>query len=184
MIVGYSRVSTHDQNLDLQEDALKSEGCTKIFTDVISGAKSKRPGLDGLLDYVRSGDTVIIWRLDRLGRSLKDLIEIVNHFESKGIELISLHESINTSSSAGKLYFHIFASLAEFERNIIAERTMAGLSAARARGKVGGRPKTLSKAKRMHAVQLYQAKEKTIKEICDLMNISKPTLYKYIEELA
>jgi len=183
MKIGYCRVSTNDQDLSLQKNALKKAGCKKIFEVVISGAKSKRPGLKEITEYARQGDSVIVWRLDRLGRSLKDLIDIVGEFESRGIELMSLHESINTKSSSGKLYFQMFASLAEFERNIISERTKAGLDAARARGRLGGRPKLLSFKKRKHAVELYNSKQKTIKEICEIMSISKPTLYKYIDEV-
>jgi len=182
MKIGYCRVSTTDQNLNLQTDALNIAGCEKIFNDVISGAKSKRLGLTGVIEYARKGDTIVVWRLDRLGRSLKDLIAIVGELENKGVELESLHESINTKTSSGKLYFHMFAALAEFERNIISERTKAGLDAARARGRLGGRPKGLSKSRRKHAVELYNAKEKPIKEICEIMSISKPTLYKYIDE--
>ncbi len=182
MKIGYCRVSTNDQNLNLQTDALNLAGCKKIFKDIVSGAKSKRPGLAGVIDYVRKGDIIVVWRLDRLGRSLKDLIAIVGELENKGVELESLHESINTTTSSGKLYFHMFASLAEFERNIISERTKAGLDAARARGRLGGRPKGLNKSKRKHAADLYNSKDKTIKEICGIMSISKPTLYKYVEE--
>ncbi len=182
MKIGYCRVSTTDQNLSLQKDALKNAGCEKIFEDVISGAKSKRPGLSEIIDYARKGDSIVVWRLDRLGRSLKDLITIVGELEKKGVELISIHEAINTKTSSGKLYFHMFAALAEFERNIISERTKAGLDAARARGRLGGRPKGLNKSKRKHAVDLYNAKDKSIKEICEIMSISKPTLYKYVEE--
>lgn len=182
MKIGYCRVSTTDQNLNLQKDALKNAGCEKIFEDVISGAKSKRPGLSEIIDYAREGDSIVVWRLDRLGRSLKDLITIVGKLESRGVEFMSLHESIDTKTSSGKLYFHLFAALAEFERNIISERTKAGLDAARSRGRLGGRPKLLNKKKRKHAVDLYNSKEKTIKEICEIMNISKPTLYKYVDE--
>ncbi len=182
MKIGYCRVSTTDQNLSLQKDALNKAGCEKIFEDVISGAKSKRPGLSEVIEYAREGDSIVVWRLDRLGRSLKDLISIVGKLENRGVELTSLHESINTQTSSGKLYFHMFAALAEFERNIISERTKAGLDAARSRGRLGGRPKFLSKAKRAHAAELYHSKEKSIKEICEIMNISKPTLYKYVDE--
>lgn len=182
MKIGYCRVSTTDQNLNLQKDALKSAGCEKIFEDVISGAKSKRPGLSEIINYAREGDSIVVWRLDRLGRSLKDLITIVGKLESRGVEFMSLHESIDTKTSSGKLYFHLFAALAEFERNIISERTKAGLDAARSRGKLGGRPKRLSKIKRKHVVDLYHTKEMSINEICEVMNISKPTLYKYVEE--
>jgi len=182
MKIGYSRISTDDQNLHLQNDALTKAGCGKIFEDVISGAKAKRPGLDELLKFARKDDVVVVWRLDRLGRSMKDLINLVSTLEDKGIQMISLNESIDTSTGTGKLFFHIFGAIAEFERNLIVERTQAGLAAARARGRKGGRPKSLSKAKRELAVKLYHEKEKTVNEVCDVMGISKPTLYKYIEE--
>ncbi len=181
MLIGYARVSTDDQNLDLQKDALTSAGCERIMEDKISGAKAERPGLKAAIDYARKGDVLVVWRLDRLGRSLRDLIELVSMLSSRGIGLKSLHESIDTSSSSGKLIFHIFAALAEFERNLIRERTCAGLSAARARGKKGGRPKTLNSDKRKLAVKLYDEKQHSVGQICKMMGISKPTLYKYIE---
>ena len=180
MLIGYARVSTDDQNLNLQRDALQQAGCTQICEDHISGAKSDRPGLNEALKYARAGDTLVVWRLDRLSRSLKDLIEMVNLLESKTIGLRSLHESIDTSSTSGKLIFHIFASLAEFERNLTRDRTQAGLQAARARGRKGGRPKSLNNDKQALAVKLYKEKEHTVEEVCELMGISKPTLYKYI----
>ncbi len=142
MLIGYARVSTDDQNLALQEDALKKAGCKKIFSDKMSGAKSNRLGLQEALTYLRDGeDTLVVWRLDRLGRSLKNLIEMMTLLENRSIGFQSLQESINTMTSGGKLIFHIFGALAEFERNLIQERTKAGLAAARARGKKGGRPK-------------------------------------------
>jgi|TARA_R110000823_G_scaffold60123_6_gene143910 DNA invertase Pin-like site-specific DNA recombinase len=181
MLVGYARVSTDDQNLNLQRDALDQAGCEQIFKDQLSGAKAERPGLHQALQYARTGDTIVVWRLDRLSRSLKDLIEMVTLLESKGIGLKSLQEAIDTSSSSGKLIFHIFGALAEFERNLIRERTQAGLQAARARGRKGGRPKSLSKDKQALAVKLYDEKEHTVDQICEMMGISKPTLYKYIK---
>jgi len=181
MLIGYARVSTDDQNLDLQMDALSKAGCDRILEDHISGAKAERPGLQEVLSYARAGDTVVVWRLDRLSRSLKDLIEMVTLLESKDIGLKSLQEAIDTSSSSGKLIFHIFGALAEFERNLIRERTQAGLQAARARGRKGGRPKSLDKDKQALVVKLYEEKKHTIKQICQMMGISKPTLYKYIE---
>lgn len=181
MLIGYARVSTDDQNLDLQRDALQATGCGKIFEDQINGAKAERPGIQAALHFARPGDTLVIWRLDRLSRSLKDLIEMVKHLESKGIGLKSLQESIDTTSSSGMLIFHLFGALAEFERNLTRERTQAGLQAARARGRKGGRPKTLSKDKQALAVQLYNEKKHTVAQICVLMGISRPTLYKYIE---
>lgn len=181
MLVGYARVSTDDQNLNLQRDALDQAGCKQIFEDQLSGAKAERPGLHQALQYARAGDTIVVWRLDRLSRSLKDLIDMVTLLESKGIGLKSLQEAIDTSSSSGKLIFHIFGALAEFERNLIRERTQAGLQAARARGRKGGRPKALNKDKRALAVKLYDEKKHTVDQICEMMGISKPTLYKYIE---
>jgi len=181
MLVGYARVSTDDQNLNLQRDALDQAGCEQIFKDQLSGAKAERPGLHQALQYARAGDTIVVWRLDRLSRSLKDLIEMVTLLESKGIGLKSLQEAIDTSSSSGKLIFHIFGALAEFERNLIRERTQAGLQAARARGRKGGRPKSLNKDKQALAVKLYDEKKHTVDQICEMMGISKPTLYKYID---
>ena len=144
-------------------------------------AKSERPGLLEALEYARTGDTLAVWRLDRLSRSLKDLIEMVTRLESSGIGLKSLHEAIDTSSSTGKLVFHLFGALAEFERNLIRERTQAGLRAARVRGRQDGRPKALDQGKRDLAVKLYDEKQHTIVQICQMMHISKPTLYKYVE---
>ena len=181
MLIGYARVSTDDQNLDLQKDALTQLGCNRIMEDRLSGAGAERPGLKSALDYARPGDVLVVWRLDRLSRSLKDLIEMVALLESKGVGLKSLQESIDTSSSSGKLVFHIFGALAEFERNLIRERTQAGLQAARARGRKGGRPKALNSDKRALAVKLYDEKQHTIDQICRMMGVSKPTLYKYIE---
>jgi len=180
MLIGYARISTDDQNLDLQIDALTQANCKCIFKDSQSGAKAARAGLKEALDYARKGDTLVIWRLDRLSRSLKDLIEMVIQLESREIALKSLHESLDTSSSSGKLIFHVFGALAEFEQNLIRERTQAGLQAARARGRLGGRPKSLSNDKQALALKLYEQKEHTIAQICQMMGISKPTLYKYI----
>ena len=149
MLIGYARVSTDDQDFALQEDALKNVGCNKIYYDKMSGARSERPGLREALDYLRDGeDCLVVWRLDRLGRSLKNLIEMMNLLEERSIGFQSLQESIDTTTSGGKLIFHIFGALAEFERNLIRERTKAGLAAARARGKKGGRRKALDEEKR------------------------------------
>jgi len=182
MLIGYARVSTDDQNLDLQKDALKQAGCERILEDKLSGSKAERPGLKAAINFAGQGDTLVVWRLDRLSRSLKELIEMVTLLESKKIGLKSLQESIDTSSSAGRLIFHIFGALAEFERNLIRERTQAGLMAARARGRKGGRPKSLDSEKRLLTVSLYDEKKYTVNQICRMMMISKPTLYKYIEE--
>ncbi len=184
MLIGYARVSTDDQNLHLQRDALEGVGCERIFEDRRSGARTDRPGLATALDVARRGDTLVVWRLDRLGRSLKDLIELAERLDAAGIALRSLHDAIDTGSSGGRLVFHMFGALAEFERNLVRERTQAGLSAARARGRLGGRRKVLDPDKRRLAVQLYQERKHTVMEICRLMGISKPTLYAYIEEMA
>src|SRR3954449_3986263 len=141
MLIGYARVSTQDQTLDLQLDALKKTGCEKFYTDTASGAKAERKGLDEALDYAREGDILIVWRLDRLGRSLQHLIETISFLNNRKVGFRSLTENIDTTTSGGKLVFHIFGALAEFERDIIKDRTNAGLSAARARGRLGGRPK-------------------------------------------
>src|SRR5438270_4152035 len=141
MLIGYARVSTSDQTLNLQKDALEKIGCSKIFTDIMSGSTTERQGLDEALSFVREGDTLVVWRLDRLGRSLKHLIETITSLNNRKIGFKSLTESIDTTTSNGRLIFNIFASLAESERDLIRERTKAGLAAARARGRVGGRPK-------------------------------------------
>src|SRR6202035_2931827 len=143
MLIGYARVSTSDQTLNLQRDALEKIGCSHIFTDTISGATTERQGLDAALSYVREGDTLVVWRLDRLGRSLKHLIETITKLNNRKIGFKSIQENIDTTTIGGKLVFHIFGALAEFERDIIKERTQAGLLAARARGRIGGRPKAL-----------------------------------------
>ena len=182
MRIGYARVSTHDQNLDLQKDALEKAGCERILVDQVTGAVAVRPGLERTMEMLREGDTLVVWRLDRLGRSLKHLIELMGGLEERGIGFQSLQESIDTSSSGGKLIFHMFGALAEFERNLIRERTKAGLAAARARGRRGGRRKALNAQQRAAAVSLYKTRDHSIKEICQIMGISKPTLYSYVRE--
>lgn len=184
MRIGYARVSTHDQNLDLQKDALKKAGCEKIIVDVASGKKTQRSGLDQVLEMLRKGDRLVVWRLDRLGRSLKHLIELMTELEQRGIGFQSLQEAIDTTSPGGKLVFHIFGALAEFERNLIRDRTRAGLAAARARGRKGGRPKRLNARQRALAVDLYHQRKHTLEEICRTVGISKPTLYAYLQEQA
>jgi DNA invertase Pin-like site-specific DNA recombinase len=181
MFIGYARVSTHDQTLNLQKDALAKAGVTRIFTDTASGAKVERKGLDAALNYVRSGDTLVVWRLDRLGRSLKDLITTMTNFSERGIGFKSLTEQIDTTTSGGKLIFHIFGALAEFERNLIWERTQAGLTAARARGRTGGRPKVHRERRLSMAQALYNNKQNSIADICQTLKISKATLYRYIK---
>jgi DNA invertase Pin-like site-specific DNA recombinase len=165
MLIGYARVSTHEQTLALQQDALTKAGCSKLFTDTASGAKAERKGLDAALAYVRKGGTLVVWRLDRLGRSLPHLITTMTALEERGIGVKSLTENIDTTTSGGKLIFHIFGALAEFERNLIRERTTAGLTAARARGRTGGRPKAFTGKQLSIAQDLYE-KRHPIAEIC------------------
>src|SRR3954463_5476033 len=182
MLVGYARVSTYDQMLDLQHDALTKAGCTKIYTDTASGAQTEREGLTEALSYVRAGDTLVVWKLDRLGRSLKDLIERIRELNARKIGFKSLTEQIDTTTSGGKLIFHIFGALAEFERDIIRERTNAGLEAARTRGKLGGRPLALSPEKIKLAKKLYADKSMSVAEICKMLGISRHTLQRYVRE--
>ena len=183
MLIGYARVSTQDQTLHLQKDALEKIGCTKIFSDTISGSATQRSGLAEALEFVREGDTLVVWKLDRLGRSLKHLIETITNLNNRNIGFQSITEQIDTTTSGGKLIFHIFGALAEFERDIIRERTNAGIQAARARGRIGGRPKakTLDTPKKVALAQsLYDDKNNTIDEICKTLNISRATLYRHI----
>jgi DNA invertase Pin-like site-specific DNA recombinase len=182
MQIGYARVSTDDQNLDLQRDALQQAGCERVFEDTASGAKAERIGLVALMEILRAGDTVVIWRMDRLGRSLKDLIALVERLETVGVGLRSLQEKIDTTSSGGRLVFHLFGALAEFERNLIRERTQAGLTAARARGRHGGRKKRLDPAKQKMALRLYHERQHTVEEICRMMGVGRSTLYNYLNE--
>ncbi len=182
MLIGYARVSTHDQTLVLQLDALKKAGCDKIFSDTISGAKTERPGLDEALRFIRPGDTFVVWRLDRLGRSLPHLIDTITALQERQIGFKSITENIDTTTSGGKLVFHIFGALAEFERDIIRERTQAGLAAARARGKVGGRPHALSRKQQDMLQALYRDETKSIADICKTFNISRMTLYRYVRK--
>src|SRR5512132_788642 len=181
MLIGYGRVSTTDQTLDLQKDALLKAGCQRIFTDTASGAKAERVGLEEALNYARPSDTLVVWRLDRLGRSLPHLIETIKGLADRNVGFKSITESIDTTTSGGKLVFHIFGALAEFERDIIRERTQAGLTAARARGRNGGRPKALTPKKAQMAEALYKDKNNTIDEICKTLNVSRTTLYRYIK---
>ncbi len=181
MKIGYARVSTGDQNPRLQIDALEEAGCEKIYTDQVSGARTDRVKLQEALEYARKGDCLVVWRLDRLGRSLKHLIEVVEGLEAAGIGFISLQEGFDTTTSGGKLVFQIFGALAEFERNLIRERTRAGLKAARARGKVGGRKLKLSADQVSTLKAMYESKKHTVKDICSVFSISKPTFYRYIE---
>lgn len=183
MLIGYARVSTIDQTLDLQRDALEKAGCTKLFTDTASGAKTDHKGLEDAGAFARDGDTLVVWRLDRLGRSLPHLIETVTSLQNRNIGFRSLTENIDTTSSGGKLIFHIFGALAEFERDLIRERTHAGLQAARARGRKGGHPRadSLNTPKKVAMAQsMYDDQNNSIEDICTTLNISRATLYRYI----
>ena len=177
MKIGYARVSTDDQNLDLQRDALTAAGCERLFTDTASGAKADRPGLAEALSFARRGDVLAVWRLDRLGRSLPELVKVVGELEATGIGFESTTERIETSTAAGRLVFHVFAALAEFERRLIVERTMAGLASARARGRKGGRPG--ASAETINAIRALDKTERSPGEICKVLNISRSTFYKY-----
>jgi DNA invertase Pin-like site-specific DNA recombinase len=182
-LIGYARVSTQDQNLHLQKDALTKAGCEKIFTDTISGSTTDRKGLDETLHFLRSGDTLVVWKLDRLGRTMKHLIDTLTRLKDKGIGFKSLTENIDTTTSGGKLIFHVFGSLAEFERDLIRERTQAGLLAARARGRNGGRPKSqLADEKKLAMAQkMYTDKTIPVKDILMNLGIKKTTFYKYLK---
>jgi DNA invertase Pin-like site-specific DNA recombinase len=182
MNIGYARVSTQDQNLDLQNDALNAAGCEKIYTDKMSGAKTNRPGLEKILGFIRKGDTLVVWKLDRLGRSLKHLIQVMQLLDERGVYFKSVQENLDTSTPGGKLIFHVFGALAEFERDIIRERTLAGLASARARGRVGGRPRKLSKKQVEMAKTLMTDPSRSIGEICETLGISKATLYRSVAE--
>ena len=185
MYIGYARVSTNEQNLDLQRDALLKAGCIEknIYTDKITGLKQERKGLEQALSHLREGDTLVVWRLDRLGRSLKHLIETISNLQAQGIVFKSLTENIDTSTATGQLIFHIFGALAEFERNLIKERTIAGLDAARSRGRRGGRPPLKTSASKVAmAKKLYADRSNSVDEICKTLSISRPTLYRYIKK--
>jgi len=177
MLVGYARVSTHDQDPALQHDALEKAGCERVFTETASGAQRDRPELKTALDYMRPGDTLVVWRLDRLARSMKQLIETVEGLENREVGFRSITESIDTTTSGGKLVFHIFGALAEFERSIIQERTRAGLAAARARGRTGGRPPVLDDKDKAAAVALLRDPDIPVKEVARRLGISVAALY-------
>lgn len=183
MKIGYARISTRDQSLQLQVDALKSAGCEKIYQEVASGAKTARPILDDLMKNIREDDTLIIWKLDRLGRNLVHLRQIVEELKNMGASFISLNESLDTTNAQGMLFFNFFGMIAEFERGMTVERVNAGLKAARARGRLGGRKKGLSenaqRAARMAEV-LYKSGEITVKMIAKQLNIAPKTVYVYL----
>ena len=184
MKIGYARVSTGLQNLNLQEDQLNQYGCEKIFSDHISGSKSKRPGLDKAIEFARSGDTIVVWRLDRLGRNMEDLITLVNELNNRGVSFHSLEENItmDKSSSTGQLLFHLFAAFAEFERNLILERSSAGRIAARARGRYGGRPEKLNN-KDLKLLKTLYDNGTPIKTIAEQWQVSRTTIYRYLNKI-
>jgi DNA invertase Pin-like site-specific DNA recombinase len=177
-LLGYARVSTTDQDASLQIDALTKAGCYRVFTDKASGSLQERPELTKLLDQLRPGDTLVVWRLDRLGRSLRHLIDSLNDLQHRRVGFRSLTESIDTTSPGGRLIFHVFAALAEFERELISERTNAGLAAARARGRQGGRPALLADDKLREARRMYEQKEMTVQQIGDVLGVSRTTVYR------
>ena len=183
-LVGYARVSTHEQETSLQQDALEVAGCERIFADRASGALAERPELARALEYARQGDTLVVWRLDRLGRSLRDLIETVTALGERGVGFRSLTESIDTTTPGGRLVFHVFAALAEFERDLIRERTQAGLSAARARGRRGGRPPAMSGEQVAVARAMYDSHEHTTAKIAEVLGVSRATLYRHLASTA
>lgn len=180
MRIGYARASTDDQTLDLQRDALKKAKCRQIYEEHASGKNTSRPQLEACLKSVREGDTLIVWRLDRLGRSLADLIRLTQELQARGIGFASLTEKIDTQSPTGRLIFHVFGALAEFERNLIRERTMAGLKAARARGRKGGRPRKLS-AKDLKTVKaLLKSGDIPVSTVAEQFRVARSTLYRNI----
>ena len=180
MLIGYARVSTQDQNPALQLDALTAAGCERVFTERASGAQRDRPELAAAISYMRAGDSLVVWKLDRLARSLPQLIETVAHLEAQGIGFRSLTEAVDTTSAGGKLIFHIFGALAEFERSVIRERTHAGLKAARDRGRKGGRPPALSAADLAAAKAMLRDPEITVAEVAKRLQVSPATLYRHL----
>lgn len=179
-LLGYSRVSTGDQDAALQDDALIAAGCSRIFSDTASGALAERPQLAQVLDHLRDGDTLVVWKLDRLGRSISHLIETVTALEQRGVGFRSLQESIDTTTPGGRLVFHVFAAMAEFERDVIRERTNAGLAAARARGRKGGRPSVMTPDKLAVARELYAAGGHTVAQIAAVVGVSRASLYRHL----
>ncbi len=177
-LLGYARVSTTEQNPDLQVDELTAAGCWRVWTDHASGALDRRPQLDAVLEQLRPGDTLVVWRLDRLGRSLRHLIEVVTGLDERGVGFRSLRENIDTTTAGGRLVFHLFGALAQFEREIIRDRTVAGLTAARARGRVGGRPSKLTAEQVRQARRMYDARELTVEQIGDVLGVSRTSIYR------
>lgn len=180
MFIGYARVSTEDQKLYLQRDALKAAGCEKLYREKVSGAVRELPQRRNLLNYARKGDTVVVWKLDRLGRSLRDLIDVVTALGDKGVQFRSLQESIDTTTPAGKLTFHVFAALAEFERDMIRERTKAGLAAARSRGAVVGRPRSLTNKQVEMAEAMLAKPNISARQVAEQLGVHRATLYRHL----
>jgi DNA invertase Pin-like site-specific DNA recombinase len=178
MLLGYARVSTDEQNLALQTDALGRAGCDRIFSDKLSGSRFDRPGLGAALSHLRHGDTLVVWKLDRLGRTVRQLVEFVAGLNDDGIEFRSLTDGIDTTTPAGRFFFHMMAALAEMERDLTRERTMAGLTAARARGRRGGRPPALSSNQLTQARHLMQHPDQSMAEIATTLGVSRSTLYR------
>jgi DNA invertase Pin-like site-specific DNA recombinase len=179
--LGYGRVSTQDQNLEAQADALKKAGADKVFIEKITGTKASRPELDKLREQMRHGDTLVVTRLDRLGRSTKDLLSIASELEEKGVELEVLEQNINTKTPEGKLFFTMIAAMAEFEHSLMVARTKDGLAAARARGRLGGRKPKLTDIQKKQVKKLYDERELTVREIAATFNITPPTVYRALE---
>jgi len=179
MLIGYARVSTLDQTFALQQDALTAAGCEQLYTDTVSGSVTDRPGLAAALSHLRAGDTLVVWRLDRLGRSLGHLIDTIKDLERRGVHFKSLQEQIDTTTSGGKLVFHVFGALAEFERDLIRERTHAGLVAARKRGRLFGRPHALTPKQVEQLRTLAKDERNTVAEVCQTLGISRATYYRY-----
>lgn len=177
--IGYARVSTRDQNLDLQLDALKKAGCDKIYEDTISGTTSQRPGLDKALDTLRDGDTLVVWKLDRLGRSVKDLLDFAGGLNNLGVGFVSLTDAIDTTTASGRFFFNVMASLAQMERELMVERTQAGLLAAREQGRVGGRKRIMTEAKIRSARKLLNQGTPP-REVATSLGVSVPTLYRWV----
>ena len=181
MLIGYMRVSTADQSLDLQRDALEKAGCERIYDDVCSGRATERPGLARALEVARAGDALAVWKLDRIGRSLPHIVQLVSDLRARDVGLKVLTGEIDTTSSTGRLVFGIFATLAEFERDLIHERTLAGLAAARARGRMGGRPRMMTRAKLKTAMAMMADRDNAARDIATVLGVSLSTLYAYVD---
>ncbi len=178
--VGYIRTSKKDQNPELQRRDLLAAGCEKVFEEQISSRKANRPELRAALEFCREGDDLVVWKLDRFGRSLQELIELVGVLKERGVEFVSLREGLDTTTPGGKLVFHVFGAVAEFERDLILERTMAGLEAAKARGRHGGRPRALGEGEAKLARRLKDEGEHSVEEICSMLGVGRSTLYRYL----